>query len=56
MENGTLCLRTVALLDDVIESPEVYRVFLNSSDPAVTITSGSVQITIGDANIGKYTS
>lgn len=56
LENGTLCLTTLAMPDDVIESPEVFRVLLNSSDPAVTITRDSVQVTIGDANIGKCTS
>lgn len=51
-ENSTLCLTTLAHLDDVIEGPEVYQVFLSSTDAAVSITNEFVQITIGDVNTG----
>lgn len=43
----------MVLLDDVIESPEVYMVLLYSADPNVVVTNDFVQITIGDANVGK---
>ena len=53
-DSGTLNFTTMALLDEVIESPEVYRVLLSSPDPNVTITSDVVQITIGDANLSQF--
>lgn len=40
-------------MDDVVESPEIYQVLLESTDSAVTITRNFVQITIGDVNAGE---
>ena len=52
--NGSLCVTTTALNDDLIENEETYLVSVNSNDSSVIIMNGVAQITIADLNMSEY--
>lgn len=53
-DNGTLCLTSIALTDNIVEPPEFYEVLLNSTDEAIHFTIDLVQIVIEDASQGTF--
>ena len=53
LEYGTVCLTVLILMDEVIEAPEQFQVFVGSTDAAVLIRRSFVNVTIGDTNAGK---